>query len=111
MYKKKLFFIIIIFLIIIILLIVIYNNRTIDGSKGGILEGNSHENGGIPGIIKADRSKILLEGKEAIIDVNTMEIKDRYICEGNPMDIASALNELGGSGAKFGNGKCVKISN
>lgn len=94
--------------VLVVVLIVLWKKK-IDATNGGFLEGNSHKNGGIKGRIKGNIGQILVEGGEVILDVNSMEIKDRYICEGTPIDIASALNELGGSGAKFGNGKCVKI--
>lgn len=98
--------------IFILVLIVLWllRKKVIDASSGGFFEGNSHENGGIPGTIKADGKRIEVEGGEVILDVNSMQIRDKYYCLGTPRDIASELNQLGGSGVKFSeNGKCYKI--
>ena len=101
---------IIIFFIFILLVLWFFRQQIIDASNEGLLEGNYHENGGIKWIIRANRSRIEVEGKEVILDVNSMEIKDRYYCEGTPIQIASELNVLGGSGEKFADGgKCIKI--
>ena len=107
MNKKYLYLIIGILVLVVLFLLV---KKKIDASGGGFFEGKSHEQGGIPGVIKADGSKIEIEGGEVILDVNSMNITDKYACYGTPRDIASELNQLGGSGVKFSeNGKCYKI--
>jgi len=96
----------------ILVLVVLYllRKKVIDASSGGFFEGNSHEKGGIPGVIRANGKRIEIEGGEVILDVNSMNINDRYYCMGTPRQIASELNELGGSGVSFAkNGKCYKI--
>ena len=97
--------------IIVLILVILWllRKKTIDGRDGGFLRGNSHLDGGIKARIIKTGEIVELQGNEAIIDENTMQITDTYRCEGKPIDIASAINELGGSGAKFGNGRCIKI--
>lgn len=105
-HKKKWFWPAIIVLAIIVL-VVIVNSKTVDGSKGGILEGPSHKEGGIDGVIKGRRGKIELEGNEDILTANVNRIKDEYFCQGTPGGIASALNVIGG-GVEFNrNGQCT----
>lgn len=101
------------YLIIFVLAVVVLyllRKKLVDGSGGGFFEGNSHEEGGIPGVIKANGKKFEFEGGEAILDTNSMAITDRYFCYGMPRQIASELNVLGGSGVSFASGgKCYKI--
>ena len=81
---------------------------TNDGSKGGMAHGDPHSapSGGITTIIKQTGEKILIEGNEPILSDVSMSIKDKYICEGTPKGVASAVNETGG-GNKFSNeGTC-----
>lgn len=96
LYKKHLFWIILIIVFIIIVSIIISNN-TVDGLKGGILEGPTHKQGGIKGIIKGNGKTVIMEGNEDVLTKNVNKIKDTYVCEGTPGGIASALNvEAGG---------------
>lgn len=102
------------FLIIIIglvaLIIIIANKKTIDGSKGGILEGNSHEQGGIKARVKETGEIISVEDNEVILNERNMELKENYSCTGTPRGIASALNIINGNGVAFDrNGRCIKI--
>jgi len=100
-----------IIILLILLVVCLRSKKVISASQGGYLEGKSHERGGIKGIIKANGRWIELEGKEGILDVNTMEIRERYRCEGTPIGIASALNVLGGSGTNFSDeGKCYQVN-
>lgn len=106
--NKNYLYIIIGILVLIVLFLLV--KKKIDASSGGFFEGKSHENGGIPGTIKANGKRIEVEGGEVILDVNSMNIKDRFLCSGTPREIASELNQLGGSGVKFAeNGKCYKV--
>lgn len=102
--KKQLWIPII--LIVAIAIWIWWSNRKVDGSKGGILEGPSHENGGIDAIIKGGKAKIELEGNEAIINKKSMEMNQNIICEGTPRGIASAVNEFGGGVGFDKNGIC-----
>jgi len=93
-----------------LLVIFLLSNKTIDVSNGGVLEGKSHENGGIRGVIKATNKKIVVEGNEVIENKRSMGIVDKYLCQGNPKQIASALNRLNRYGVNFEDGgTCYKI--
>lgn len=103
-WKKKWFWILV---GLIVIGIIWWSNRKVDGSKGGILDGPSHRNGGIKAVIRSNGEKIELQGGEDILTSEVNKIKDRYICEGTPGGIASSLNVIGG-GVKFDdNGNCI----
>jgi len=95
--------------LLIVIIIALYQISTwvkstnVDGSEGGVLNGPSHANGGIPGVIKETGERISVEGNEAIINKTSLAITDEYVCSGTPNGIVSAVNELGG-GVKFGEG-------
>lgn len=106
LHKKKWFWPSVIILAIIVV-VVIVNSKTVDGSRGGILDGPSHRDGGIDGVINGRRGKIELEGNEAVINKNSLRINESLICEGSASGIASAINKLGG-GVEFDkNGTCT----
>lgn len=106
LYKKKWFWPTV-FVIIVFVAIIIASNRTIDGTKGGLLEGASHRNGGIKGRLKSTGETIEMQGTESIINGNSMQMNERVVCEGTPAGVASAVNELGG-GVEFNrNGSCI----
>lgn len=78
--------------------------KTNDGKQGGMLDGKTHKEGGMPALITNDGSRpVELETKEAIINATSMEMDEKVKCEGTPKEIASAINELGG-GVKFAAG-------
>ena len=103
-----------VFLLIIIgfiaLIIIVKYQKVIDGSKGGILEGNSHEKGGIKARVRETGEIIEVEDNEVLLNERNMELKDNYYCQGTPRGIASALNKIEGNGINFdNNGRCIKI--
>lgn len=101
---KFLFWLTIIFIVFII---IIKSNRKVDGTKGGLLEGNSHKQGGIKAIIKSTGEIVELQGGEYILPKDEMNIEEKYICEGAPREIANAINNLR-NGVNFPNsGKCI----
>lgn len=106
-YANKFFWILLAFAILIIL--ILFVKRKIDGSKGGILEGPSHENGGIKTKIKSNGEMVEVEGGEDVLTKHLNEMTDIYVCQGTPSGIASALNVKAG-GAKFSeDGNCRKV--
>ena len=109
-YKQRWFRALAVFALLIGIVIWIWKaNQTIDGSRGGILKGPSHKNGGIDGVLRSTGEKIELEGTESIINKNTMAMQETLTCQGTPSGIASALNVAGG-GVKFDDrGNCRRI--
>jgi hypothetical protein len=73
-------------------------------AKGGITEGKSHKEGGIPMEVKSTGQKVELEGGEGVINKRNMasektfefEGKEKTICE-----IASEINSADGNGVKI----------
>lgn len=103
-WKKRWFWILI--GLILLIGIIWWSNRKIDGSKGGILEGPSHENGGIKTKIKSTGETVEVQGGEDILTAKVNQIKDWYVCEGTPGGIASAINVIGEGVAFDENGSC-----
>lgn len=83
-----------------ILIIWFLSRRKVDASKGGIINGPSHENGGVKADTKAGE-KLELEGGEIILTAEVKNIQDKYVCEGTPSGIASEINSKIGSGVSF----------
>ena len=105
-HKKKWFWPLVIFSAVALGFALIMSNRKIDGTKGGILEGASHRNGGIKGRLKSTGETIIMEGNENILTAKVNEIKGEYFCEGTLGGISSAVNEEAG-GVEFNrNGRC-----
>jgi hypothetical protein len=73
-------------------------------AKGGITEGKSHKEGGIPMVVKSTGQHVELEGGEGVINKRNMasektfefEGKEKTICE-----IASEINSADGNGVKI----------
>ena len=77
-------------------------------SKGGFTEGPSHEEGGIKMTVQSTGQKIEVEGGEGIINKHSMADNNRYVVEGTPRQIASAINEIDGNGVSFDKGASLK---
>ena len=106
-WKQKWFRILVCVLVVVVVVIIILPKGTIDGTKGGILEGASHKKGGIKGRLRSTGETVEMQGKESIINSNSMQMKNIVECEGTPAGVASAVNELGG-GVEFDrNGRCI----
>lgn len=106
-WKQKWFRMLIYALVVVVVIIIILPKGTIDGTKGGILEGASHRNGGIKGRLRSTGETIEMEGNENILTSNVNRIKGAYICQGTLGGISSAVNEEAG-GVEFDrNGSCV----
>ena len=73
-------------------------------AKGGITEGKSHKEGGIPMVVKSTGQQVELEGGEGVINKRNMastktfefEGKEKTICE-----IASEINSADGNGVQI----------
>ena len=73
-------------------------------AKGGITEGKSHKEGGIPMVVKSTGQHVELEGGEGVINKRNMasektfefEGKEKTICE-----IASEINSADGNGVQI----------
>jgi hypothetical protein len=68
-------------------------------AKGGLLDGPSHNEGGIKKTIKSTKTDVELEGGEAVINKNTVKSQKTYEFEGEqkkPIEILSELNQDGG---------------
>lgn len=96
---------------IIVLLIIIFRKEIFANAKwGGIVYGRPHEQGGVKAYIK-DRGEIIeLEEKEVILNKTSMQMTEKFMCQGTPKEIASQLNELGGGVPFENNGICRRIS-
>lgn len=70
---------------------------------GGLTEGPSHKEGGIPMTVKSTGQKVELEGGEQIINTKNTASKKRYIITKplTPKQIGSCINELDGNGVKY----------
>lgn len=81
---------------------------TSNGNRGGILEGKSHDEGGMPAIIKSTNTPVELEGKELIINGKSATSNKEYTVTGTPREIASAINSVDDNGVKFDSGAVLK---
>tara|TARA_Y100000741_G_scaffold178071_1_gene135211 strand:+ start:88 stop:444 length:357 start_codon:yes stop_codon:yes gene_type:complete len=77
---------------------------TNDGKKGGLLKGNSHDDGGIKAIVTDTGQPVELEGDEVIINKKSMNSDKEYTVTGTPKEIASAINSVDNNGVKFDEG-------
>ena len=77
---------------------------TNDGKKGGLLKGDSHDDGGIKAIVTDTGQPVELEGEEVIINKKSMQDQTEYSVKGTPKEIASAINSVDGNGVKFQEG-------
>lgn len=82
---------------------------TNDGIQGGLLEGDTHAQGGIKAIVTDTKQPVELETGEAIINANSMADPTSYVVEGTPSEIASAINEVGG-GVTFDPGANIDVA-
>jgi len=72
-------------------------------AKGGLLNGPSHSQGGIPMSV-GDRGMIEAEGGEGIINKRSMSSGQVMSVTGTPRQIASQINSMNGFGAQFASG-------
>lgn len=79
------------------------------GAKGGFTKGPSHADGGIPMTVKSTGQKIEVEGGEGIINKHSMADNRKFVVEGTPKQIASAINEIDGHGISFDKGAKVTM--
>lgn len=78
--------------------------------RGSKIIGNSHDDGGVPGIIRETQQPIEVEGDELIITKGVAQSDKTVICAGHPEGVASRLNEMH-DGNKISNqpGECKEI--
>lgn len=78
--------------------------------KGGLLSGPSHGNGGMPVYNPETGQKVAeMEGKEGIINADSMEDNTVYSVTGTTSQIASKLNSIGGGVDWFGGATLKKF--
>jgi hypothetical protein len=73
-------------------------------AKGGITNGKSHKEGGIPMVVKSTGQKVELEGGEGVINKRNMASEKTYEFNGEKMttcEIASEINQANGNGVKI----------
>jgi len=73
-------------------------------AKGGITEGKSHKEGGIPMIVKSTGQQVELEGGEGVINKRNMASTKTFNFEGKELticEIASAINKADGNGVQI----------
>jgi hypothetical protein len=73
-------------------------------AKGGITEGKSHKEGGIPMVVKSTGQHVELEGGEGVVNKRNMASTKTYEFEGKQMttcEIASEINSADGNGVKI----------
>jgi len=73
-------------------------------AKGGITEGKSHKEGGIPMEVKSTGQQVELEGGEAVINKRNMASEKKFDFQGKKMttcEIASEINSADGNGVKI----------
>ena len=80
------------------------SKTTTNGANGGMLEGASHDNGGIPVVVKSTGQPIEVEGGESILSRASMQSNKEYTVTGTPKEIASAVNSVDGNGVAFEHG-------
>lgn len=105
-FKNKWFWVAVVVLLIVIAILAVARNIKIDGSKGGILEGPSHAQGGIKTEVKESGGKLEVQGGEVILMKEAMDLMTKIKCEGTPIGIASAINNLTGGESFSDSGKC-----
>ncbi len=92
-------------------------NREVDSEKarsarerekemkvGGLTKGASHEEGGIPMVVKSTGQHVELEGGEGVVNKHSMASEEQYDFEGKKMttcEIVSHLNQQKGDGVAF----------
>ena len=73
-------------------------------AKGGITEGKSHKEGGIPMEVKSTGQKVELEGGEGVINKRNMASDKKFDFQGKEMttcEIASEINSANGNGVQI----------
>jgi hypothetical protein len=73
-------------------------------AKGGITEGKSHKEGGIPMVVKSTGQQVELEGGEGVINKRNMASTKRFNFEGKELticEIASQINKTDGNGVEI----------
>ena len=73
-------------------------------AKGGITNGKSHKEGGIPMVVKSTGQKVELEGGEGVINKRNMASEKTYEFNGEKMttcEIASEINQANGNGVQI----------
>ena len=73
-------------------------------ATGGITEGKSHKEGGIPMVVKSTGQHVELEGGEGVINKKNMASTKTYQFQGKKMtacEIASAINSADGNGVQI----------
>ena len=73
-------------------------------AKGGITEGKSHKEGGIPMVVKSTGQQVELEGGEGVINKRNMASNKTYDFEGEELticEIASEINKTDGNGVEI----------
>ena len=76
--------------------------------KGGLAYGNSHDNGGMPLVVKSTGQNIEIEGGEGVVNKRSMKSDKKVEFEGKkmtPCEVVSKINQMGG-GVKF---KCDDV--
>ena len=86
--------------------------HTNDGSKGGELKGNSHDNGGIPAIVKGNGNQpVELEGNELIVNKKSAQSDEIVTVTGTPKEVVSAVNSMDGNGVVIDSGATLTREN
>jgi hypothetical protein len=73
-------------------------------AKGGITEGKSHKEGGIPMVVKSTGQQVELEGGEGVINKRNMASEKKFEFEGKEKticEIASDINSADGNGVQI----------
>ena len=73
-------------------------------AKGGITEGKSHKEGGIPMVVKSTGQQVELEGGEGVINKRNMASEKKFEFEGKEKticEIASEINSADGNGVQI----------
>lgn len=73
-------------------------------AKGGITDGKSHKEGGIPMVVKSTGQKVELEGGEGVINKRNMASEKTFEFEGEQKticEIASEINSADGNGVEI----------
>ena len=97
---------------LVILLIIWFKTRkeSVKGDTGGILDGKSHAEGGIPTIVVSTGQKLEVQCGEAVIMKEAMDLNEKIVCEGTPKGVASAINQLTGGKNFSDEGQCKVVS-
>jgi len=78
-------------------------------AAGGVVDGPSHSQGGVPMRVRSTGQRVELEGQEGVINKKSMRSTRVVHVSGTPAEIASAINKMDGNGVPFPGVRAVPL--